>query len=339
MSKYSHRDKYEPVVMTGRDLSDDEAARLEATLEKNPSDWQTRFQLLGYYSRAQYSNDASRKKHSEAVLWLIENIPDCGVLNTWGQIHPEYDPTAYEAAKRLWLTLLDTRKDDLRIIEAAAGFLAHSDRPLAEKLLQRANELDPKESQWQRSLAMMLRFCGSERSLDAMHAMQKAIKNERGNSRKFHMMLDLAQLAYDAKQFKQAGETARKCLANNRTQERNWDYGNVIHDANSILGRIALHSGAIEVAKEHLREAGKSPGSPQLGSFGPSFELAAELYEIGEVDCVLDYLEDCKKFWKRGVRSGNLERGIDQIRQGVRPDFESRFADHGCDGGTDCDHK
>jgi hypothetical protein len=49
-------------------------------------------------------------------------------------------------------------------------------------------------------------------------------------------------------------------------------------------------------------------------------------------------LKDCKKFWELGIRNGNLERAIDQIRQGIKPDFESRFAEYGCDGGKDCDH-
>ena len=80
-------------------------------------------------------------------------------------------------------------------------------------------------------------------------------------------------------------------------QEKDWNYGNVIHDANLILGRVALKKGNIEKAKYYLLEAGKTPGSPQLNSFGPSFILARELLEKGGKSTVLEYLDLVSKFW------------------------------------------
>ncbi len=80
-------------------------------------------------------------------------------------------------------------------------------------------------------------------------------------------------------------------------QEKDWNYGNVIHDANLILGRVALKKGNIEKTKHYLLEAGKTPGSPQLNSFGPSFTLAHELLEKGEKITVLEYLDLIGKFW------------------------------------------
>jgi hypothetical protein len=52
-------------------------------------------------------------------------------------------------------------------------------------------------------------------------------------------------------------------------------YGNAIQDGNIVLCRIALLDGKVEAAKVSLKEAGKTPGSPQLGSFGPNMSPAA----------------------------------------------------------------
>ena len=58
-----------------------------------------------------------------------------------------------------------------------------------------------------------------------------------------------------------------------------WNYGNALHKGNIVLGRIALERGDIAGAKEHLLAAGQTPGSPQVGSFGPNTTLAKELLE------------------------------------------------------------
>ena len=64
-----------------------------------------------------------------------------------------------------------------------------------------------------------------------------------------------------------------------------------------MLGRVALKEGNIEEAKHYLFKAGKTPGSPQLNSAGPSFGLACKLLEKGEKSAVLEYLDLVGKFW------------------------------------------
>ena len=58
--------------------------------------------------------------------------------------------------------------------------------------------------------------------------------------------------------------------------------------------------------------SGKTPGSPQLNSFGPDFMLDRELLEKGERAAVLAHLELVGKFWgsprqndKLGVNADN----------------------------------
>lgn len=77
-----------------------------------------------------------------------------------------------------------------------------------------------------------------------------------------------------------------------------WNYGNAVHDANSILGLLALHGGRKQDAVLFLRSAGNTPGSPQLDSFGPSLLLATELAHAGELKEVSSYLTSVRRFWK-----------------------------------------
>jgi hypothetical protein len=112
---------------------------------------------------------------------------------------------------------------------------------------------------------------------------------------------------------------AHELLESVEGRERDWNYGNVIHDANLILGHVALKQGKIEEAKGHLVEAGKTPGSPQLHSYGPDMSLAQELVAIGEREAVVEYLNLCGNFWGRD--RGRLGAWTRAIEAGEIPDF------------------
>jgi hypothetical protein len=98
-----------------------------------------------------------------------------------------------------------------------------------------------------------------------------------------------------------------------------WNYGNAVHDSHLVLGRIAVTEGRIDDAKQHLLDAGATPGSPQLDSFGPNMSLAQDLLAKGERDVVLAYLDACGKFWDSDF--GKLEQWKSDIEAGRTPDF------------------
>jgi len=86
---------------------------------------------------------------------------------------------------------------------------------------------------------------------------------------------------------------------------KHWNYGNIRYRANELLGRVALGEGKREDARCYLRPAGRTPGSPQLNSFGPQLTLARELLEHGEradCDAVVAFLDAVSRFW------ANLDR-------------------------------
>ena len=95
------------------------------------------------------------------------------------------------------------------------------------------------------------------------------------------------------------------------------------HDANMILGRVAVRDGHLDEAKRYLIEAGQTPGSPQLMNYGPNMSLAKDLLEKGERQAVLDYFELCRKFWVN--QDGQLDQWSQQVKEGKMPNFGSNL--------------
>ena len=112
---------------------------------------------------------------------------------------------------------------------------------------------------------------------------------------------------------------ANEVLATAPKFSKDWNYGNAIHKGNLALGRLALREGKIDQAGQFLLMAGRTPGSPQLNSFGPNMLLAKELLEKGEREKVLVYFELCAKFWQSG--SVQLKLWSTQVKLGSDPDF------------------
>lgn len=127
-------------------------------------------------------------------------------------------------------------------------------------------------------------------------------------------MLNVAVGSHD-----KAGPYAEELLRLAPNYSKNWNFGNALHKGKLTLGRLALRAGELESAKEFLLEAGRTPGSPTLNSFGPNMTLAKELLEKGERDAVLEYFGLCGKFWKLG--GAKLREWAAVVKDGGIPDF------------------
>jgi hypothetical protein len=126
-------------------------------------------------------------------------------------------------------------------------------------------------------------------------------------------LLAKAKAAYDADDAELATRYASELLAKN-TDKSSWNYGNVVYEANEILGLAALKKGDIAAAKQYLIAAGRTPGSPQLDSFGPEMTLAQRLLEKGEKEPVLEFLDLVAKFWAT-PKAGDSEKSVELHRQ------------------------
>lgn len=150
------------------------------------------------------------------------------------------------------------------------------------------------------------------------HATNELAKAKTPEER-FYALNDAAKESFVAGNLEDAKKYAQELMTLLPKFPSDWNYGNAVQDGNLVLGRIAVKEGRIPQAKEHLIAAGKSPGSPQMNSFGPDLSLAKDLLEKGERDVVIQYLELCRRFWK--LHEGRLDRWIREIKDGKVPDF------------------
>ena len=130
---------------------------------------------------------------------------------------------------------------------------------------------------------------------------------------------DAAKACFEAGKVEDARKYTKELLATAAKFPGVGTCGHAIHDGHLVLGRIALAEGKTEEAKKHLLEAGKTPGSPVLDSFGPNMSLARDLLKKGERQAVLDYFERCRTFWKMG--HDRLDQWTKDVDAGRTPDF------------------
>lgn len=118
----------------------------------------------------------------------------------------------------------------------------------------------------------------------------------------------------------EAAEThANHLLVLAESYKDNWNYGNALHAGRTVLGLVALERGNKEAAANWLIASAETHGSAQLGSFGPTMQLANALLKAGESDAVLNYLCKCKAFWHSGAAW--LRIWESKVKRGVVPNF------------------
>ncbi len=318
-------------VQKGLQLTREEAELLEENLKYKPDDVSSRTQLLGYYMQLQPVNDPSileaKRKH---ILWLVQNSPEAEVLGApEGMIFGIFDPVGYSKVREAWMTQLERNPKKVRILGNAANFLSVTEYDAAIKLLQRAQSAEPSNPKWAIELGHKYVHKGLfETKLGSPEGVKQAagkaftqfekayaLEDEWG---KDALLSDLARTAFAADQLTKARQYAEITL---EVAPSDGDYGNRIHHGNLVLGRIALREDNIEEAKTRLIAAGRTPGSPQLDSFGPKMALAKELLERGERAIVLDYFRLCSKFWASEDAKDRLNEWTVLVNGARVPDF------------------
>jgi hypothetical protein len=140
-----------------------------------------------------------------------------------------------------------------------------------------------------------------------------------------HQQRGLMQAAFESGHFEAAQSLAKTYLEQAEQSPKNWDYGHALHHANLMLGQIALQKGDLQSAKSYLLQAGRTPGSPPLNTFGPNMALAKLLLEKGEQQVVIEYLNLCKQFWYRIFAWNKIRKWKKQINLGLIPDFRANL--------------
>ncbi len=299
-------------IRKSSNLTDAEAQALEEKAKANPDDADSRAELLGYYFLRQNSSRAAIEARRAQVLWMIRNRPaDRFTGSPFCEIEPAVDPDGYVAAKDLWKQQVENPSQSAAVLGNAANFVSMQDPKTAEDLLKRAEAVDPGNPQWPQDLAWLhSRLTPSTKPADQsdrarliLAEFEKAYALSKSPEDRFYNLTPLPKAAFACGGNVKAADYAKQLLTQAQSFEGDWNYGNAIHTSNLVLGRVALASGDTDAAKARLLDAGKTPGSPQLDSFGPNMELARELLQKGEKDVVLQYFSLCGKFWKMGGRS------------------------------------
>lgn len=168
------------------------------------------------------------------------------------------------------------------------------------------------------SIFAMAILASAQSSKQYDQAMDKLNRAETKQDR-FYALGAAAKASFNAGHAEQAKWLAEELQNMLADFPADWNCGNAIHDAHIVLGRLAVSEGRIEVAKAHLLAAGKTPGSPQLSTFGPNMSLARDLLHKGETDAVLKYFKLCARFW--GKKSSKLPQWTLEVQRGQVPDF------------------
>lgn len=133
-----------------------------------------------------------------------------------------------------------------------------------------------------------------------------------------------AEVALSAGALRAAENLAQELLDTGRGEPDDWYAGNAVHFGHQILGRVHLRRGDFDAAEAELLESGRTPGSPQLHSFGPNMALAVELLGVERHQAVLEFLDLCRTFWCRDghpEKETRLNQWIDQVSASDTPDF------------------
>jgi hypothetical protein len=275
----------------------------------------------------------------DLLLGLIENHPRSPLSTQLPRMLRT--PPEFERAAKKWLEVAERDRGDATVLGHAGSFLTGmvldtTYRDRGEALLKKARSLEPEQARWALALGSlyemdMVRFGpvpdpGKEAvARNALGEFEAGLRltpeAERAKLRPEgrHIYQHLADAALASGEMAKAGAYAEKLLACVTPEQDRWNYGNAVYDAHTILGRVALGRGDVRGAERHLLEAGRTPGSPQLNSFGPNLILADQLLERGSSEVVLEFLDLCGKFWSSGERE--LAQWSQEIRDGKEPDF------------------
>lgn len=277
------------LAQEGGEMDEVEKNSLEKLVADKPEDIASRTKLLGYYFQKKRRDADVMSARTRHVLWLIENAPESEVVGLpYSQLDKILEREGYEKATQAWKNVIKRAPENLAAIENASRFFLIHDREMSEKMLLRGQKAEPESATWPKALGQLysLELIGlptgaarMEMAEKAFHQYQLAYQRSEPIGQN-SLLENLAKFALEAGLIDDAKDFADTMLTDDTA---GWNSGNRIHHGNLILGRIALTQGDVAEAKTRLLAAGKTPGSPQLNSFGPNMMLAKELLELGEL--------------------------------------------------------
>ncbi|RYG46042.1 hypothetical protein EON79_11140 [bacterium] len=295
------------------DATPEEISALSRRVERDPGDIEGRARLLAATSFSFRDGERSRW-HAEQAVWFAANLPGSQVLKEV-RIHsdPISDAHTFDLISSLFQKALDREPNSVPVLMNYAQFIKVGAVQDSIELQKRAIAIRPQDASlyYELGVSYQLADCGifirsAENAPNALANLVKARDLGYAMNGSY-----ITESAFDAGEFEIATREAKACL-------KDPEDGDAVHCGHRILGQIALQKGDLEAAKSHLLKSAKVDGSPVLGSFGPSMELAKLLLQKGERATVAEYLERCGEFWE----DERQVRWLKQVRDGGTPDWD-----------------
>ena len=186
---------------------------------------------------------------------------------------------------------------------------------LGERWLRRAIELAPSAEEWKTALGRAL-LTKSNRVSDAtekVRLLREADSLATDSAAGVRVLSDLVLAEFDAGDDEAAERDSRRLLA---AASKN---PNAFSVAEIVLGRVAAAKGDLVEAKRHLMASITMPASIKNASFQPNMTLAQELYDAGEKDAVIQFLEASRALWK--FDRGRIDRMISFVKKAPSADL------------------
>ena len=200
------------------------------------------------------------------------------------------------------------------LMEVGGGNIVY-DKPFAERVFRRGQELDPRNGEWAARLGQLYSLGavdpGARLALTPGESYAKSlVEYEKAFALGVVRVLpDMAESARRAGVPDKAADYANRAIATGEPDH--------VHQGNSTLGHIALEKNSIADAKKYLLASAEVRRSGVLGSFGPNMSLANELLRRGEREAVVAYLERCLAF--ASSQDAAIKNAIAAIKAGGTP--------------------
>jgi tetratricopeptide (TPR) repeat protein len=324
------------LMQSGRGMTPQKFTELTTRAANNPADHEAVLPLIGYHGRG----DKLKPEGSTLLLGFIQRHPRAeGAGGLYIVLSYLYDIDTLKSAVRVWEEHAARFHDEPQVLGNAAQWMQHlgamepAYATQAVTHLERARSLDPSELRWALLLGMTSLDVANKQkppqsvatakqaiiALEASLTLGDAAKRDLLLSGKGPVEAALAEARFITGDFIKAKADAETALTKIDPKKDSWNHGNLFFNLHQLLGRIALAQGDMKEAAAQLIASGKTPGSPQLNSFGPGMSLALELLGKGERAAVIEYLDLCAKFWSSG--RSKLPGWKAQIEKGETPDF------------------
>ncbi len=324
------------LIQSGGGLTPQQIVELTARAANNPADNEAVLPLIGHHDRG----DKMKPEGSALLLGFIQRHPRAdGSGGLYIVLSFLYDIDTLKSAVRVWEKHAARFHDEPQVLGNAAQWMQHlaAVEPAYSKealmLLERARSLEPKELRWALLLGMASLDAATKQTppqsvdtakkaiaaLEASLTLGDAAGRDLLLAGKGPVEAALAEARFITGDLTKAKADAEIALTKLDPKKDSWNHGNLDFALHQLLGRIALAQGDGKEAAAQLIASGKTPGSPQLNSFGPSMSLASELLGKGERKAVVEYLDLCAKFWSSG--RSKMPDWKSQIEKGETPDF------------------